>query len=760
MGRKLNPEKVATKKGPGKKAKKQEEPNLELIPEKPSKDDAAQNDKKLSRNQKQRLAKREKKKEEAAEEKQKKKQESILLKKKNVGGGDKGKAKNAGESKVVNGAAIKKKKAPEPKEESESEDDDDEEDDEDGWEDMTEEEEEEDDDDSPAKSFSDDNKNWLKPKSKKKNLLLDDEAEEDDDDDDEAMEDDFGSGNDDDDDEEMGDDFGVEGESGSDDEDEEDADDDDDDENDEEDLLPIERASKKLEKKKAKEAIEAEDELKTNIAETEKVTLPSGQEIEKEKTAAPDLEILNQRIKDVVAVLNDFKNRREEGKDRQDYMVQLRHDLCAYYSYNDFLMARLMSLFPLSELLEFLEANEVPRPITIRTNTLKARRRDLAQALIARGVNLDPLGKWTKVGLVVFESQVPLGATPEYLAGHYILQGASSFCPVMALAPQEGEKILDMCSAPGAKTSYIAALMKNTGMILANDANKDRCRAIVGNLHRLGVTNSIVCSNDGRKIPDIQKGFDRCLLDAPCSGTGVIAKDPSVKTSKDADDFHRCTTLQKELLLAAIDAVDANSSTGGYVVYSTCSIMMEENEAVVNYALKKRNVKLVPTGLDFGTAGFTNFRQEHFHPSTNLCKRFYPHAHNMDGFFVAKLKKFSNKIPGEEVAKEATESAETRKAEDSGVGSGDGEDERGGGGGGGGGGGTQMKNKKKKRKNTAPSQADGQGPSPKKAKKQSQSPKGKLQQKQGQKQQQKHSKKPNKSNFKKFGKKGKKFNKE
>merc|ERR1712198_228799 len=120
-----------------------------------------------------------------------------------------------------------------------------------------------------------------------------------------------------------------------------------------------------------------------------------------------------------------------------------------------------MSLFPLSELLEFLEANEVPRPITIRTNTLKARRRDLAQALIARGVNLDPLGKWTKVGLVVFESQVPLGATPEYLAGHYILQGASSFCPVMALAPQEGEKILDMCSAPGAKTSYIAALMKN-----------------------------------------------------------------------------------------------------------------------------------------------------------------------------------------------------------------------------------------------------------------------------------------------------------
>jgi len=753
MGRKLNPE-TTVKKGPGKKAKKQEDPTIAFSA---ASEDNDNNNKKLSRNQKQRLAKREKKKEEEHEEKMKKAQEKktkALQKKMETSPVLKRKG-GVVSAKTEGNSGGKKKKAPLLEDDDEEEDSDDDDDDEGGWEDMSDEEgdsnddgdvddDEDDDDDTPAKTFSDDNDSWLKPKSKKKNIL-DDEAEEDDDD--EAMQDDFGS-----DDEEMGDEF--DGGSGSDEEDDDD-DDDDEGEGDDDDLLPIEKASKKLERKKAKEAKEADEELKTNIAETEKVTLPSGQEIEKEKASAPDLEILNQRIKDVVAVLNDFKNRREEGKDRQDYMAQLRHDLCTYYSYNDFLMARLMSLFPLSELLEFLEANEVPRPITIRTNTLKARRRDLAQALIARGVNLDPLGKWTKVGLVVFESQVPLGATPEYLAGHYILQGASSFCPVMALAPQEGEKILDMCSAPGAKTSYIAALMKNTGMILANDANKDRCRAIVGNLHRMGVTNAIVCSNDGRKIPEIQKGFDRCLLDAPCSGTGVIAKDPSVKTSKDADDFHRCTTLQKELLLAAIDAVDANSSTGGYVVYSTCSIMMEENEAVVNYALKKRNVKLVPTGLDFGTAGFVNFRQEHFHPSTNLCKRFYPHAHNMDGFFVAKLKKFSNKIPGEEVVKEvdAADEAtdlETKKAEDSGVGSGEGEED------GGGGGAATKKNKKRKRKNTAPS-SEGQAQSPKKPK--NETPKGK----QGGKQKhhpKQNSKSPNKSNFKKkFGKKGKKFNK-
>ena len=154
----------------------------------------------------------------------------------------------------------------------------------------------------------------------------------------------------------------------------------------------------------------------------------------------------------------------------------------------------------------------MPRPVTIRTNSLKTRRRDLAQALINRGVNLDPLGKWTKVGLQVFESSVPIGttghaprapprfarpssliqvggrrplvfanaiartgATPEYLAGHYMLQSAASFMPVIALAPQEGERVLDMASAPGGKTSYIG--IKWTP---ACDAARRRTRTVRG----------------------------------------------------------------------------------------------------------------------------------------------------------------------------------------------------------------------------------------------------------------------------------------
>uniref|UniRef100_A0A6Q2YLC2 SAM-dependent MTase RsmB/NOP-type domain-containing protein n=1 Tax=Esox lucius TaxID=8010 RepID=A0A6Q2YLC2_ESOLU len=430
-------------------------------------------------------------------------------------------------------------------------------------------------------------------------------------------------------------------------------------------LLPIEKAAKKQKKlqevmdqetddddeeeeeeedkdgeKSGDEDMDEEDTVQVNIDEMDTFKLPKAEDIAKE-----DLQTIHQRIKDNVDVLSHFSTKREGGKDRAEYLSLLKKDLSTYYSYNNFLIDKLLEIFPVSELIDFLEANEIQRPVTIRTNTLKTRRRDLAQALINRGVNLDPLGKWSKVGLVIFDSSVPIGATPEYLAGHYMLQGASSFLPVMALSPQEGETILDMSSAPGGKATYIAQLMRNTGVVVANDASADRLKSVVGNIHRLGVTNSVVCNYDGRQFPKVMGGFDRVLLDAPCSGTGVISKDPAVKTSKDESDIQRSAHLQKELILAAIDSVNAESPSGGYLVYCTCSIMVEENEWVVDYALKKRNVKLVPTGLDFGKEGFTRFKERRFHPSLKLSRRFYPHSHNMDGFFVAKLKKFSNTVP-------------------------------------------------------------------------------------------------------------------
>ncbi|KAI9010404.1 NOL1/NOP2/sun family RNA met [Phycomyces nitens] len=396
--------------------------------------------------------------------------------------------------------------------------------------------------------------------------------------------------------------------------------------------------------------------MQTNIqGETELYELPEEDDAE----LMTDVSAINQRIQEVVNVLNNFKELRDPSKSRQDYMDRLIKDIAQYYGYSHFLAEKLCGLFPVSEAIEFFEANEVPRPVTIRTNTLRTRRRDLAQALINRGVNLDPIGKWSKVGLQIFDSQVPIGATPEYLAGHYMLQAASSFLPVMALAPQPNERVLDMASAPGGKTTYIAALQKNTGMVFANDASKDRLKSLVANIHRMGVKNAVVCNYDGREFPKVVGGFDRVLLDAPCSGTGVISKDPGVKINKTEKDFVDIPFLQKQLILSAIDSVDAKSKTGGYIVYSTCSVVVEENEAVVNYALSKRpNVKLVSTGLDFGKEGFTAFRGKNFHPTLKMTRRFYPHVHNMDGFYVAKFKKMSNKFEEKKDKKESREDGE------------------------------------------------------------------------------------------------------
>jgi ribosomal RNA methyltransferase Nop2 len=406
----------------------------------------------------------------------------------------------------------------------------------------------------------------------------------------------------------------------------------------------IEGLSRKLDAARQAEEEEAEQELQeaalqTNIAgDGPDVFADQAQQ----QGLAPDLQLLRQRITDTIRILGDLKTLGQPGKSRAEYVDLLLGDICTYYGYTRFLAEKLFNLFTPMEAFAFFEANETPRPVVIRTNTLRTNRRSLAQALINRGVVLEPVGKWSKVGLQVFESPVPLGATPEYLAGQYILQAASSFLPVMALAPQPNERCLDMAAAPGGKTTYMSALMRNTGTVIANDASKPRAKGLIGNIHRLGCKNTIVTNLDARTaFPKAMGGFDRVLLDAPCTGTGVISKDPGVKTSKDERDFLAIPHMQRQLLLAAIDSVDHSSKTGGYVVYSTCSVTVEENESVVQYVLRKRpNVKIVDTGLgDFGSPGFISYMGKKFDAKMALTRRYFPHRENVDGFYVCKLKK-------------------------------------------------------------------------------------------------------------------------
>mmetsp|Transcript_29101 Transcript_29101/g.58679 ORF Transcript_29101/g.58679 Transcript_29101/m.58679 type:complete len:812 (-) Transcript_29101:51-2486(-) len=460
------------------------------------------------------------------------------------------------------------------------------------------------------KAFTDDNAKWLKPKSKQKLIPSDEE--------DGSNDDEFNADNDGDSDEEM---------------------------------LEVERQSKLIDEEMRQEQEEAEMELRRTIAQQTAVFhLPTPEELEEDFNRVVPPSELRARIEDVLEVLADFKSRREPGRSRSEYIERLAQDMAELFGYLQELVDYFLSMLGPNEALEFLEASDKPRPMVVRVNTLKARRKDLAAALMKRGVRLDPLAPWSKVGLKIYESTVPIGATPEYLAGHYMLQSAASMCPVMALGPQPGDRVLDMSAAPGGKTSYIAQLMRNKGVIIANDLKPERQKATVANLHRLGVRNAVTCIFDGRKLgAQMRNSFDRILLDAPCSGLGVISRDPSVKVQRTIPDVLRCAHLQKELLVAAIDALNHKSKKGGgYMVYSTCSVAVAENEEVVNYLLSKRDVKLVDTGLDFGKPGFTRFEHKRFHPSLALTRRFYPHVHNMDGFYVAKIQKLSDSRKGEE----------------------------------------------------------------------------------------------------------------
>jgi len=502
-----------------------------------------------------------------------------------------------------------------------------EEDDSGSEEDSSEGEEEESEDGNDDQGFTDQNADWLKPKQSKMKLMDSDDDEDDDE-------------------------FGSASEEGSDDE-----------------MLEVERQSRIIDEEMKLEQEEAESELRRTIAQQTSVYhLPTAEELEDDENRVVPPSELRERIDDILEVLADFKTRREPGRSRSEYIERLGQDMAELFGYLQELVDYFLSMFGPNECLEFLEASDKSRPLVVRVNTLKARRKDLAAALMKRGVRLDPLANWSKVGLKIYESTVPIGATPEYLAGHYMLQSAASMCPVMALGPQPGDRVMDMSAAPGGKTSYIAQLMRNKGVVIANDLKPERQKATVANLHRLGVRNAVTCCYDGRKIgAQMRNSFDRILLDAPCSGLGVISRDPSVKVQRTIPDVKRCAHLQKELLVAAIDALNHKSKKGGgYMVYSTCSVAVAENEEVVNYLLSKRDVKIVDAGLDFGKPGFTRFEHKRFHPSLALTRRFYPHVHNMDGFYVAKIQKLSDKRHGEaekkeeEAAKEAA--GETAKA--------------------------------------------------------------------------------------------------
>ena len=266
----------------------------------------------------------------------------------------------------------------------------------------------------------------------------------------------------------------------------------------------------------------------------------------------------------------------------------------------------------------------------IRINPLRTTDEKLVETLTEQGVELEKI-PCLDHGFKVIDSPFSLGASIEYLLGYYSLQETASQYPVQALQPRQEDRLLDMASAPGGKTTQAAAYMQNKGIIVAVDINRDRLFATENNVERCGVTNTSIHHVDSLELPD-KEGFTKVLLDAPCSGNYVT--DNQWFKRRTREDIERNAELQKRLITKALNLLES----GGVLLYSTCSLEPEENEQNIQWLLENHDVELVE--LDGpGDPALTNLYDISLDQKISYCRRFWPDKTGTQGFFVAKVVK-------------------------------------------------------------------------------------------------------------------------
>ncbi|WP_158853963.1 RsmB/NOP family class I SAM-dependent RNA methyltransferase [Halorhabdus sp. CUG00001] len=282
----------------------------------------------------------------------------------------------------------------------------------------------------------------------------------------------------------------------------------------------------------------------------------------------------------------------------------------------------------------FVAACERPLPSVVRVNTLKTSVSRATQALDEAGIAYEPVG-WHD-GLLALPDGDP-GSNWPYVQGWLHGQEEVSALPPLVLDPQPGERVWDAAAAPGSKTTQLAALMDDEGLLVATDNNLGRLSALRSNAERLGVTNLAVTNEDARNHslkPFDGAEYDRALVDVPCSCEGTIRKNPDALAEWTFEHVQGVAGVQKSILRRAIEA----TREGGTVVYSTCTFAPEENEAILDYAIEETTARLVEVDLPLDSRpGITEWEGDSFDPSVRKARRIYPHVNDTGGFFVAKL---------------------------------------------------------------------------------------------------------------------------
>lgn len=278
----------------------------------------------------------------------------------------------------------------------------------------------------------------------------------------------------------------------------------------------------------------------------------------------------------------------------------------------------------------FLAALEAPPPSYLRVNTLKIGPGEFPRLMEGKGYRLRKVHGIEEA----FEwgGERSPGGTLEYFLGYYHVQGLSSMWPARILAPQAGERVLDLCAAPGGKATHLAQLMGDRGVVVANDITYQRLSILRFHIDRLGTTSVLTARYRGEHFP-LRVRFDRILLDPPCSAEGTFRGGRSLGGP---ETVRRLSRLQGMLLDRAI----ALLRPGGTLVYSTCTYAPEENELVLQRPLEQGAVELLSIQLPVAhLPGLSEWAGERLHPDLAKAVRLYPHLTNSWGFFIAHLRK-------------------------------------------------------------------------------------------------------------------------
>ncbi|MAG10827.1 tRNA methyltransferase [Candidatus Pacearchaeota archaeon] len=294
----------------------------------------------------------------------------------------------------------------------------------------------------------------------------------------------------------------------------------------------------------------------------------------------------------------------------------------------------------------YLEILKIHPVKSIRCNKLKISPLELKKKLEAKNWKIKQLWKRYPEVMIV-ESEVEpgeVGRALEHQLGYYYMQELASILPVIALEPKKDELVLDLCAAPGSKTTQLSSEMAGTGTIVANEVSMGRLKILASNLERCGAANTIITRKDGAAFcnrlkkynPKMQ--FDKILVDAPCSGEGTLRSSLKTYAMWNIKTIQNLPKIQKNLVMSAFEILNPK----GVLIYSTCTHAPEENEGVVDAVLKKfeGKVKLEKVNLPVKTReGIIKWDNREFLDEVKKCARIYPQDNNTEGFFIAKFRR-------------------------------------------------------------------------------------------------------------------------